>query len=104
MRGDQEIKQITPLETGEVKIELLYGYDVILTPEETRDLIVQLQAARHEVAAKQILDTPLPKVNIRCEIKTEDILGSTYLNVIRVEQEDDGSYTAVTDYWPSEDK
>lgn len=48
---------------------------------------------------------PPPRVNIKCETKSgetkyDSVIGSTSLNVIRVEQEDDGSYTAVTDYWP----
>ncbi len=43
---------------------------------------------------------PLPKINIRCETKSSGIIGTTYLDVVRVEQEDDGSYTAVTDFWP----
>lgn len=42
-----------------------------------------------------------PKINIRCEIKSEyGVSGTTRLNVVRVEMEDDGSFTAVTDYWP----
>lgn len=49
----------------------------------------------------------LPRLNIRCEtsLNMPDLppaKGTTNLNVIRVEVEDDESYTAVTDYWPSE--
>lgn len=44
----------------------------------------------------------LPKVNIRCQTTSDGITGTTYLNVIAVEQEDDGSITAVTDHWPNE--
>lgn len=43
----------------------------------------------------------LPKINIRCECHDGVVHGSTNLNVIRVEEEDDGSFTAVTDHWPS---
>lgn len=42
----------------------------------------------------------LPKLNIKCEVRGNGIIGTTTLNVIRVEAEDDGSFTAVTDYWP----
>lgn len=42
-----------------------------------------------------------PKINIRCETTDGEVSGSTGLNVLRVEREDDGSFTAVTDYWPS---
>jgi hypothetical protein len=44
----------------------------------------------------------LPKLNIRCETRDGLVHGTTRPNVIRVEQEDDGSYTAVTDHWPQE--
>lgn len=43
----------------------------------------------------------IPKINIRCEIRVSGIIVTTTLNVIRIEKEDDGSYTAVTDYWPT---
>ena len=42
-----------------------------------------------------------PRLNIRCEYNDGIVSGSTYLNVIRVEAEDDGSFTAVTDHWPN---
>ena len=38
---------------------------------------------------------PLPRINVKCETVDNGIAGSTYLEVIRVEQEDDGSLTAV---------
>ncbi len=41
-----------------------------------------------------------PKINIECETRNNGITGSTSLEVIRVEQEDDGSWTAVTNHWP----
>lgn len=42
-----------------------------------------------------------PTIHIRCELKTKDgIHASTSMNVVRVECEDDGSFTAVTDQWP----
>ncbi|MGD9670320.1 MAG: hypothetical protein AB7U75_14980 [Hyphomicrobiaceae bacterium] len=46
------------------------------------------------------MNAPIPSVNIMCEGR-EGIVGfSTNLNVVRVVREDDGSLTAVTDYWP----
>lgn len=44
-----------------------------------------------------------PVLNIRCEsVSPDGVKGSTYLPVVRVEAEDDGSFTAVTNYWPAE--
>jgi hypothetical protein len=43
----------------------------------------------------------LPSINIRCETTCDGVMGTTTLNVVRVEREDDGSLTAVTDYWPN---
>jgi hypothetical protein len=43
----------------------------------------------------------LPTVNVRCETTNGSLQGVTYLNVIRVELEDDGSLTAVTNHWPT---
>ena len=43
---------------------------------------------------------PLPRINVKCETVDNGITGSTYLEVIRVEQEDDGSLTAVIDQKP----
>ena len=51
----------------------------------------------------------MPKINIRCETRSQsgletplrELVGTTSLNVVRVEQEDDGSFTAVTDHWPA---
>lgn len=42
----------------------------------------------------------IPKLNIRCETRSGPVHGSTSLKVVRVEEENDGSLTAVTDYWP----
>lgn len=45
-----------------------------------------------------------PTIHIRCELDTKDgIHVSTALNVVRVECEDDGSFTAVTDQWPNKE-
>lgn len=41
-----------------------------------------------------------PEINIKCEIVEDGIIGSTYLEVLRVETEDDGSFTVVTNHWP----
>lgn len=40
-----------------------------------------------------------PKVNIKAETCSNGVTGTTYLNVVRIEVEDDGSLTAVTDAW-----
>lgn len=44
---------------------------------------------------------PLPTINIRCETVSDGITGTTSLPVVRVETEDDGSLTAVTDHRPN---
>lgn len=43
-----------------------------------------------------------PRINIKCEVVDNGIIGTTTLNVVRVDPEDDGSFTAVTDHWPSD--
>lgn len=44
-----------------------------------------------------------PRINIRCETREDGgWVGTTILNVVRVEPEDDGSFTAVTDHWPQQ--
>lgn len=40
------------------------------------------------------------KIHIKCETTDGQVTGTTSLNVIRVEDNDDGSLTAVTDHWP----
>ena len=47
--------------------------------------------------------TPLPRINVKCETVDNGIAGSTFLKVIRVEQEDDGSLTVVIDHWPQQE-
>ena len=42
----------------------------------------------------------VPEIHISCETESNGIKGSTSLRVIRVNPEDDGSFTAVTDHWP----
>lgn len=42
-----------------------------------------------------------PRINIKCEAVFDGGIGATTsLNVLRVEREDDDSFTAVTDHWP----
>lgn len=41
-----------------------------------------------------------PAIQIKCETRDGVLVGTTSLPVVRVDIEDDGSYTAVTDYWP----
>ena len=67
------------------------------------DILAAIQA---NVADPRSLPSPaggssLPRINIRCECHDGKIRGTTYLKVVRVEQEDDGSFTAVTDHWPN---
>jgi hypothetical protein len=59
--------------------------------------------ARNILLTDQIVMTArvLPEINIRCETTSDGIQGMTTLNVVRVEAEDDGSFTAVTDHWPA---
>lgn len=49
---------------------------------------------------RQLLAASDPRINIKCVTDVGGMCGSTILHVIRVEKEDDGSFTAVTDYWP----
>jgi chromosome segregation ATPase len=42
----------------------------------------------------------IPRLNIKLEYRGGGISGTRSLDVIRVEAEDDGSFTAVSDYWP----
>lgn len=43
----------------------------------------------------------VPTINIKCETRSNEVIGTATLNVLRVEAEDDGSFTAVTDHWPT---
>lgn len=43
----------------------------------------------------------VPTVHVVCETRSNGLAGTMPLNVIRVEREDDGAFTAVTDHWPS---
>lgn len=43
---------------------------------------------------------PLPRINVKCKTVDNGIAGVAFLKVIQVEQEDDGSLTAVLDHWP----
>lgn len=61
------------------------------------DLLLSLGYTFHDGAWHR---QSAPKINILCETKSSGITGSTYLNVVRVDPEDDGSWTAVTDHWP----
>lgn len=49
---------------------------------------------------KPVIAPIVPRLNIKCETIGEGLAGTTFLNVVRVEQEEDGSFTAVTDHWP----
>lgn len=40
-------------------------------------------------------DAEPPKINVMLEVESGDLVGTSYINVKRVEKEDDGSFTAV---------
>ena len=81
---------IIPFDATRVGLVFLDGTGIAMSIEQATELRDKLAKV-----------CPPPKVNIRCEVKCDDgAIGSTTLDVIRVEQEDDGSYTAVTDHWP----
>lgn len=63
------------------------------------DLLYDAEAALEQPSIASQL---LPTINVRLETVSPDLTGTTHLNVVRVEQEDDGSFTAVSDYWPSQ--
>jgi hypothetical protein len=42
-----------------------------------------------------------PEVRIVCEVREHGIIGTTTLQTVRVEREDDGSLSAFTDFWPT---
>lgn len=43
--------------------------------------------------------SPYPEINVKFEVVGNGITGTTYVDVKRVEMEDDGSYTVVVDHW-----
>jgi len=63
-------------------------------------LKVEAERWRNEAEKSWDLLKKTPVVHITCECKADGVIGSTSLNVIRVERQDDGSLTAVTDHWP----
>ena len=66
--------------------------------EDYDDAYKALEGAAYEALIAQMQREPV--LHIECETKHDGITGSTSLNVVRVEANDDGSFTAVTDYWP----
>jgi hypothetical protein len=88
--------------TKELYTELTLAHSVI--SDDTKQ-IVALRARVGELEKELTTKydgNNLPRVNIICETKADGIIGTTTLNVIRVEIEDDGSFTAITDYWPND--
>src|SRR5574337_661402 len=76
------------------------------TEKAAADAIPKVYALMQKLAkqpAELVQGQPAtPILNIRCESVVPDgVKGSTYLPVVRVEAEDDGSFTAVTNYWPA---
>lgn len=63
-------------------------------------LKVDAERWRNEAEKSWDLLKKTPVVHIICECKADGVIGSTSLNVVRVERQDDGSLTAVTDHWP----
>lgn len=54
-----------------------------------------------EAAMANLTDKRVPKIiNIKCETECDGLKATTILPVVRVEEEGDGSFTAVTSYWP----
>lgn len=48
MKGTQEIKDISMTKHGEIELTLWYSYNIILTPQEAKDLIIKLQSLLDE--------------------------------------------------------
>ena len=77
----------------------------ITVANEERELrerfgVVKIALREHDLEKS---DHPVvPTVNIKCEYRDGIVTGTTSLRVVRVEAEDDGSFTAVTDHWPSD--
>lgn len=76
------------------------------TEKAAADAIPKVYALMQKLAkqpAELVQGQPAtPILNIRCEsVVPNGVKGSTYLPVVRVEAEDDGSFTAVTNYWPA---
>lgn len=67
--------------------------------ELTGDKLVLAMA--YEIIRLRELSDKTPNIHIECEVRSDGIIGSTWLNVIRVEKNDDDSFTAVTDFWPN---
>lgn len=79
------------------RMEYLHkAHDRASTAEILRYLTVEIRALS---PAEQVEP---PRINIRCETSDGVVTGSTSLNVLRIEAEDDGSWTAITDHWPAQ--
>lgn len=74
------------------------GDDVL--PTSTREFVANWNTDLNEGTSGGLKTPSVPKINIRCETEAGPIMGTTYLEVIRVEAESDGSFTAVTNHWP----
>lgn len=61
----------------------------------------ELPESKEPREEEQKVAKPLPTVHIKCETSFGKVFGATSLNVTRVEGNDDGSITAVTDHWPT---
>lgn len=59
-----------------------------------------IKARDDEIAELRAQISNSPQLHIRCETREPGLIGSATLDVARVEKNDDGSYTAVTHYWP----
>lgn len=79
--------------TFDTKSELPIGFGSDI---QTR---VDEQTARLNAIDETVIAL-LPKLNIRCDYHGCGGHGTTYLNVVRVEKEDDDSFTAVSNDWP----
>lgn len=82
---------------------LLRRISEVQPPNVLMQQLEQLGEARAILSAilSRATSSDVPAINIKCETHAAGITGTTTLPVIRVEREDDGSLTAITNHWPS---
>lgn len=69
-------------------------------PDRRHAFLAGLKRGRTLAAATPITEQAVPDIYINCETSDGVVTGCTSLNVVRVDLNDDGSFTAVTDHWP----
>jgi hypothetical protein len=55
-RGSQDVQHIATQLDGRARLRLRYGYNIILTPEETKELIMHLSNALKDNNYRQEID------------------------------------------------